>query len=156
MSKPRTKKKGNDPRATSAGRGKARRFALQALYQMKMTGCSAAEVESQFLQDHEMKRVDTAYLHELLAGISEHKEELSTQIKSRLDRDIDELDPVEMAALYVSTFELIHRIDIPHRVVINEGVELAKQFGAAESHKFVNSVLDGLAKDHRQDEYGLS
>ncbi|MDG1205119.1 MAG: transcription antitermination factor NusB [Pseudomonadales bacterium] len=136
-----------------AARSKARRFVLQALYQMHMTGTTAAEVETQFRQDHDMKRVDTEYLHDVLIGIAKQKSELIEQLTAQLDRAFEELDPVETAALKIGAFELIHRVDVPYRVVINEGVELVKQFGASESHKLVNTVLDSLAKVHRQAEY---
>lgn len=136
-----------------AARSKARRFVLQALYQMHMTGTTAAEVETQFRQDHDMKRVDTEYMHDVLIGIAKNKSELVEQLTPQLDRKYEELDPVETAALKIGTFELIHRVDVPYRVVINEGVELVKQFGASESHKLVNTVLDGLAKMHRAAEY---
>ena len=136
-----------------AARSKARRFVLQALYQMHMTGTTAAEVETQFRQDHDMKRVDTEYLHDVLMGIAKQKSELIAQLTPQLDRAFEELDPVETAALKIGAFELIHRVDVPYRVVINEGVELVKQFGASESHKLVNTVLDSLAKIHREAEY---
>ncbi|MFT5210080.1 MAG: N utilization substance protein B [Flavobacterium sp.] len=139
---------------TPAARSKARRFVLQALYQMKLSGCTATEVETQLFQDHDMKNVDTEYLHELLSGINGRKGELADLIAPKLDRKYEELDPVEVAALLIGSFELSERIDIPYRVVINEGVELAKRFGAAESHKLINSVLDKLAKDHRESEFG--
>lgn len=139
---------------TPAARSKARRFVLQALYQMKLSGCTAAEVETQLFQDHDMKNVDTEYLHELLSGINSKKGELADLVAPKLDRKYEELDPVEVAALLIGSFELSERVDIPYRVVINEGVELAKRFGAAESHKLINSVLDKLAKDHRENEFG--
>lgn len=136
-----------------AARSKARRFVLQALYQMHMTGTTAAEVETQFRQDHDMKRVDTEYLHDVLIGIAKNKSELIAQVTHQLDRKFEELDPVETAALKIGAFELMHRADVPYRVVINEGLELVKQFGASESHKLVNTVLDSLAKIHREAEY---
>ena len=136
-----------------AARSKARRFVLQALYQMHMTGTTAAEVETQFRQDHDMKRVDTEYLHDVLIGIAKNRSELIAQVTPQLDRKFEELDPVETAALKIGAFELMHRADVPYRVVINEGVELVKQFGASESHKLVNTVLDSLAKIHREAEY---
>ena len=136
-----------------AARSKARRFVLQALYQMHMTGTTAAEVETQFRQDHDMKRVDTEYLHDVLIGIAKNRSELIAQVTPQLDRKFEELDPVETAALKIGAFELMHRVDVPYRVVINEGVELVKQFGASESHKLVNTVLDSLAKIHREAEY---
>ena len=134
---------------TPAARGRARRFALQALYQMQLSGCSAREVEAQFRQDFDMKRVDRAYLHDLLVGIEANREALVEAFSPRLDRAEQELDPVERAVLLLGTFELVHRIDVPYRVVINENVELAKQFGASESHKLINSVLDALAGQYR-------
>jgi len=136
-----------------AARSKARRFVLQALYQMHMTGTTAAEVETQFRQDHVMKRVDTEYLNDVLIGIAKNRSELIAQVTPQLDRKFEELDPVETAALKIGAFELMHRVDVPYRVVINEGVELVKQFGASESHKLVNTVLDSLAKIHREAEY---
>ena len=134
---------------TPAARSRARRFALQALYQMQLSGCSAADVESQFRQDFDMKRVDTAYLHDLLTGIDEERVALVDTFVPELDRPEAELGPVERAVLLIGTFELLHRIDIPFRVVINENVELAKQFGGSESHRLVNSVLDAVARQHR-------
>jgi N utilization substance protein B len=141
------------PKSPSA-RSKARRFALQALYQIQLTGCSAAAAEQQFLDDHEMKRVDVEYLHALLAGTSEHRDELENLITPILDRAFTALDPIEKAILYIGCFELVHRIDVPYRVVINEAIELALQFGATESHKYVNSILDRLARVHRPHEQG--
>jgi transcription antitermination protein NusB len=137
---------------TPASRSKARRFALQALYQMQMTLCSAGEVEAQFLQDYDMKRVDLVYLHDLLVGIEGQQPAITAAYGPRLDRPEAEVDPVERAVLLIGTFELLHRIDVPFRVVINESVELAKQFGAAESHKFINSILHAIATECRQAE----
>ena len=135
---------------TTAARRKARRFALQALYQMELTGDSASVVEQQFLCDHDMKRVDTAYLHELLVGIAAQEDALLEVIKAKLDRDISEINPVEKAILLIGCFELSERIDVPYKVVINEAIELAKLFGASESFKYVNSILDQLAVKYRE------
>ena len=134
---------------TPAARSRARRFALQALYQIQLSGCSAAEVESQFRHDFDMKRVDTAYLHDLISGIDSELAELVDAFVPALDRPEGELGPVEKAILLIGTYELLHRIDIPFRVVINENVELAKQFGGSESHRLINSVLDSVARQHR-------
>ncbi|MDP4766387.1 MAG: transcription antitermination factor NusB, partial [Pseudomonadales bacterium] len=133
-------------------RSKARRFALQALYQIQMSDCSVASAEQQFLQDHDMKRVDVEYLHALLVGTYEYRKELVSLITPTLDRAFESLDPIEKAILFIGSFELSHRIDVPYRVVINEGIELARQFGAAESHKYVNSILDRLAHQQRPHE----
>lgn len=138
---------------SAASRSKARRFVLQALYQMQMNGDSAVDVFAQFALDNDMKKVDTQYLRDLLLGIDAGRANLMGLIEPKLERKVSELDPIETAALLVGAFELLNRIELPYRVAINEGVELAKQFGAAESHKLVNSVLDALAKDLRQAEY---
>ena len=135
-----------------AARRKARRFALQALYQMQLTGDSASVVEQQFLSDHDMKRVDTTYLHELLAGIAAQKDALLETITPKLDRDISKIDPIAKSILLIGSFELLERVDVPYKVVINEAVELAKLFGANESFKYVNSILDQLAVQYRQAE----
>jgi N utilization substance protein B len=134
---------------TAAARSKARRFTLQALYQMQLTGDSASVVEQQFLNDHEMKRVDTTYFHDALSGIAAGQDSLLETIIPHLDRDLSEIDPVEKAVLLIGAYELKERIDIPYKVVINESVELAKQFGATDSFKYVNSILDQLAKLYR-------
>lgn len=133
----------------AAARSKARRFTLQALYQMQLTGDSASTVEQQFLSDHEMKRVDTTYFHEVLTGIAARQDDLLETITPYLDRDLSEIDPVEKAVLLIGAYELKERIDIPYKVVINESIELAKQFGATDSYKYVNSILDQLAKLYR-------
>jgi transcription antitermination protein NusB len=137
---------------SAAARSRARRFTMQALYQMQLTGDSAAEIERQFLEDNDMKRVDTTYFHELLSGVAAKQEELLESIEPKLDRKMDEIDPVEKAILLIGTFELIERIDLPYRVVINESIELAKLFGASESFKYINSILDQQAREFRQPE----
>lgn len=126
---------------------------MQALYQMHMSGTSAVDVFTQFKQSHDMKRVDTEYLRGLLIGIDAHRTELLALIEPKLERKVKELDPIETAALLIGTYELQHKIELPYRIAINEGVELAKQFGATESHRLVNSVLDALARDLREPEY---
>ncbi len=132
-----------------AARSKARRFALQALYQAQLTGDSLTLIESQFREDHDMKRVDTIYLHEVLKGVSETEQELWDVLVPCLDRPKDELTPVERGILLLGAFELQSRIDVPFRVVLDEAVELAQTFGANESFKVVNSVLDRLSKTLR-------
>jgi N utilization substance protein B len=136
-----------------ASRSKARRFVLQALYSMHMSRASAVDVFAQYRQNHDMKKVDTEYLRGLLIGIDAHRADLLALIKPKLERELNELDPIETAALLIGVYELQYKIELPYRVVINEGVELAKQFGAAESHKLVNSVLDALARELREIEY---
>ena len=138
---------------TPAARSKARRFVLQGLYQMRLTGHSVDEVMNQLVADHDMKRVDTTYFREVIQGVDIERVGLLEALAKHLDRKVSELDPIETAALSIGAYELMHRIDIPYRVAINEAVELAKQFGATESHKLVNNVLDALAKEYRVAEY---
>ena len=128
-----------------ATRRVARSLAMQALYQWHMAGQSLNEIEAQFRVDNDFAGVDGAYFHELLTGVAHNKTDIDGHIKPNLDRPLEELDPVELAILRLSTYELSHRVDVPYRVVINEGIELAKTYGATDGHKFVNGVLDKLA-----------
>lgn len=137
---------------TTAARRKARRFLLQALYQIELTSDSVSQVEKQFLDDHDMKRVDTDYLHDVLTGIGKDRDRLWEVIDPCLDRPRKELDPVERCILIIGAYELLERIDVPYKVVIDEGIELAQVFGASGSFKYINTVLDKIAKAHRQAE----
>lgn len=130
-------------------RRRARRFVLQGLYQLSMNGGSPDRVILQFKEDFDLKRTDVPYFEELLGAISRDPEPLDEVIAPVIDRGLDELTPVERAVLQIGTYELMHRIDVPYRVVINEGIELAKQFGATDSFKYVNSVLDRIAATQR-------
>ena len=129
---------------------------MQSLYQHKISGTSIAEIEQQFLQDHDMRKVDLDYFHDLLMGIADQQAYIDAEIQTAIDRDFSELDPVELSILQLGVYELIHRIDVPYRVVINEGVELAKIFGATDGYKYVNSILDILSRKHRSMEHGKS
>ena len=115
---------------------------------------AAAEIESQFLEDNDMRKTDTEYFHELLIGIERETERLDEFLEPILHRSVDELDPIEHCVLHIGAFELIHRVDVPYKVVINEAVELSKTFGATDAYKLVNSVLDALSQDHRTLELG--
>ncbi|VXB22976.1 transcription antitermination protein [Pseudomonas sp. 8AS] len=128
-----------------ATRRVARTLGMQALYQWHMAGQSLNEIEAQFRVDNDFSGVDGAYFHEILVGVATQKTEIDEAIVPCLDRPLEELDPVELAILRLSTWELRNRLDVPYRVVINEGIELAKVFGATDGHKFVNGVLDKLA-----------
>ncbi|MEK9766382.1 MAG: transcription antitermination factor NusB [Thalassolituus sp.] len=132
-----------------AARRKARRFAVQALYQWQLAGSSLSEIEAEFRTDNDMSKVDLEYFHDILHGVPKEKGRLDDKISPFLDRRIDELTPVELAILRLGAFEMCHRIDIPYKVVINEAVELAKTFGATDGHKYVNGVLDKLAQRER-------
>ncbi|MCO7596450.1 MULTISPECIES: transcription antitermination factor NusB [Pseudomonas] len=148
-----------EPRAADAGkpsksakRREARKLATQALYQWHMAQHSLNEIEAQFRVDNDFSDVDGAYFREILHGVPAIKGEIDKALAPCLDLALDELDPVELAVLRLSTWEFIKRVDVPYRVVINEGVELAKVFGATDGHKFVNGVLDKLAPMLREAE----
>ncbi len=132
-----------------AARRKARHYGMQALYQWQMTKDPLREIELQFLSDYDFTRVDVEYFHDIIHQVPGNLEELETAFKPHLDRDISELDPIELALLRLGSYELIKRIDIPYKVAINEAVALAKKFGATDGHKYINGVLDKLAQDTR-------
>ncbi len=127
-------------------RSNARQFALQALYQWQVTRQSPAEIERQFLEDQDPSEIEVTLFHELLHGVPAHRAELDEDLGPLLDRPIEAVDPVERAILRLGAFELRFSPEIPYRVVINEAVELAKLFGAEQGHRYVNGVLDRLAR----------
>ncbi|MET4000910.1 transcription antitermination factor NusB [Marinobacterium sp. MBR-109] len=140
-----TPSKKDKPNLTEMRRS-ARSFALQALYQWSMAGQSANEIEAQFRVDNDMTRTDVQLFSELLRGVTSGSKDLDEAYRPFLDRPLTDLDPVELSVLRIGAYELIHRLQVPYRVAINESVELAKVFGATESHKYVNGILDKLAQ----------
>lgn len=133
-----------------AARRKARHYAMQGLYQWQMASNSLNAIEAEFHADNDMTHVDTLYFRELLHKVPQVLSELEDAYGPFLqEREQSELDPITQALLRLSTYELMHRIDVPYKVVINEAVSLAKKFGAADSHKFINGVLDKVAAQHR-------
>ena len=145
MSEQESRKPARKPSGKIAARHQARQLAVQALYSWHMAGQSINEIEAQFRTDNDFSAVDGAYFHELLHGVPRLKDELEAAFLPCLDRPLDEVDPVELAIIRLAAYELRNRVDVPYRVVINEGIELAKIFGATDGHKFVNGVLDKLA-----------
>lgn len=139
---------GVDPHA----RSRARRRALQAVYAWQLSNTPIAKVIEQFRHEQDMEVADLVYFEDLVNGVAGQLAELDAALAAYLDRDIGQVDPIERAVLRIATYELRHRLDVPYRVVINEGIELAKVFGATDGHKFVNGVLDKLAPRLRADE----
>jgi N utilization substance protein B len=133
----------------SRARSLARQRAMQALYQWQMTGQSPVEIDRQFMEEQDMKKVDINYFQELLNTIPQQLEELDSYAAKVLDRGIEQVDPIERAILRIGIYELKHRIDIPYRVVINEAVELAKIYGAEQGHRYINGILDKVAQQLR-------
>jgi N utilization substance protein B len=130
-------------------RKKARRYAVQAIYQWQLSGDPIKDIEFQFLESINAKKVDIEYFQDLVVNTLTKVTELDEKIVPSLDRDIGEVNPVELAILRLACYELTARLDVPFKVVINESLELTKTFGASESHKFVNGVLDKLAREIR-------
>lgn len=130
-------------------RQRARRLAMQALYQWHIAAADLSDIELQFQQDHDFSRVDKAYFQELLHQLPAQLQTIDTLYQPFLDRELNELNPVELAVIRIGTYELSQRLDVPYRVVINEALELAKKFGSEDGHKYVNGVLDRVAKQCR-------
>ncbi|WP_264758450.1 transcription antitermination factor NusB [Aestuariirhabdus haliotis] len=135
-----------------AARRKARQLSLQALYQWHMAQANVSDIDAQFRTDNDFSKIDGEYFSELLGEIPKQLDELDGAVEPLLDRSLDELDPIERTILRIGAYELLRRHDVPYRVVINEGIELAKRFGAAESHKYVNGILDKMAAAVRSPE----
>jgi len=133
-------------RAMTRGRSVARKCAMQALYQWQLGAQSADEIEAQFASGEDLDGADREYFGEVLRECIARHSELDALIVPHIDRPIVQLDPVERAILLVGMYELSARLDVPYRVVINEGVELSKRFGATDGHKYVNAVLDKAAR----------
>lgn len=128
-----------------AARRRARECAVQALYSWQLSKNEIADVELQFLSEQDVKDVDIAYFRELLSGVAVNAASLDALMAPVLSRQLEELGQVERAVLRIALFELSKRHDVPYKVAINEAIELAKTFGAEDSHKFVNGVLDKVA-----------
>ena len=133
-----------------AARRRARECAVQALYSWQISKNDIADVEYQFLSEQDVKDVDISYFRELLSGVATNAEYLDGLMAPVLSRQLEEVGQVERAVLRISLFELSKREDVPYKVAINEGIELAKTFGAEDSHKFVNGVLDKVAPTIRK------
>ncbi len=138
---------------SSRARSLSRRLAMQALYQWQMTEQSSSELLNQYAQDEGYPEVDAEYFAEVLRGVTGEGEALDLALGELIDRPVAQLDPIEHAVLLIGMYELAHRTEVPYRVVINEGVELAKKFGATDGHKFVNAVLDRAARSMRAAEH---
>ena len=136
--------------ALAAQRRKARHYGLQALYQWTLSGASPSDIEAEFRVDNDFRHTDGEYFSAVLKGVVDDVDGLESLFEPALDRTLDELDPIERNLLRLGTFELRDRIDVPYKVVISEAVALAKKFGATDSHRYINGVLDKVARELRQ------
>lgn len=133
----------------AAQRRKARHYGLQALYQWTLSGASPYDIEAEFRVDNDFQHTDGEYFNALLCGVIADVEALELVFEPALDRGLDDLDPIERNLLRLGTFELRDRIDVPYKVVISEAVALAKKFGATDSHRYINGVLDKVSRELR-------
>ncbi len=135
-------------------RSNSRRLAMQALYQLQLNPQPWQDIHLQFTKDEEYGAADADYFRELLKESAEAQAELEAVLAGVSQIPPHQLDPVERAILLLSMYELRTKVDVPYRVVINEGIELAKRYGATDGHKFVNGVLDRAARTLRPHEQG--
>jgi N utilization substance protein B len=136
----------------SSPRRRARELVLQGLYQQQLSGNADEAIRAQLAEGTGFTKADQAYFADLWGGIIREYPNLLEAITPYVDRAVPDLSPIERAILAIGAWELVHRPDIPYRVVINEAVELAKSYGGTDGHKFVNGVLDKLAAAVRNDE----
>ncbi|MEV8520246.1 transcription antitermination factor NusB [Dyella marensis] len=133
-----------------AARSRARRRALQALYAWQIGGSAMKAVIEQFQHEQDMEVADLDYFEDLLHGVEKNLAAIDESLKPYVDREIEQIDPIERAALRMAAYELKYRPDVPYRVIINEAIEVTKRFGADHGHSYVNGVLDKLAMQLRQ------
>ena len=136
----------------SSPRRRAREFVLQGLYQQQLSGNADEAIRAQLAEATGFAKADRDYFATLWTGIHRDHGSLLARIAPYLDRGMDAVSPIERAILVIGAWELVHALDIPYRVVINEAVELAKSYGGIDGHKYVNGVLDKLAAQVRGDE----
>ena len=128
---------------------KARKLSLQALYSWDLGGIDLATIEVNFTIENDMSKVDTDLFKALLYEVPKNLAKIDEAYQSHLDREQDQLDPVSRAILRISTYELLFSIEVPYKVAINEGVNLAKTFGPTDAYKYINGVLDRVAAQSR-------
>jgi len=137
----------------NAAKSLARKLAMQALYRWQLNEAPWQDVVNEFSGEEEMQRADREYFRELISGIVVDRARLDAQLAVWMDRGPEQLDPIEHAVLLIGAYELERRAEVPYRVVISEGVNLARRFGATGGYKFVNAVLDRAARTLRADEH---
>lgn len=143
---------GIDPQA----RSRARRRALQALYGWQLNGRPVPQLLEEFRHEQDMEVADLDYFEDLITGAIGSLAEIDAVLVRHLDREIEQVDPIERAVLRLAGYELMRRLDVPYRVVINEAIESTKRFGAEHGHTYVNGVLDKAAAEWRAAEVQAS
>lgn len=136
-------------KSVAKARGKSRRLAMQAIYQWQMTNDNITDIKQQFFDDNNASKIDAEYFSQLVSGVASSLSELDTLLEKYMSRTIESVDPVERSILRLGAYEFINRLDVPYRVVLNEAVNITKEFCSEKSHGFVNAVLDKVAKEIR-------
>lgn len=155
----------NQPKSNSAGGGRpsegrherrqrARRRALQALYQWQITLQDADEILGQFRLAQDLSQIDEEYFELLLRGVIDEQQDLDARLQPFLDRPVGQVDMMEQVVLRLGAWELLHSPEVPFRVVLDQAIDLAHRFGAEQGHAYINGVLDKAAKSWRADEVG--
>jgi len=152
VSRPPRRKDGIDPVA----RSRARRRALQAIYAWQVSGGAAPQVIAQFAHEQAHEVADLEYFEDLVRGVVKHVDGLDAALAGFVDREIEQVDQIERAALRIAAYELLHRPDVPYRVVINEAIDTTKRFGSEHGHTYVNGVLDHAAAAWRAPEFAAA
>ena len=145
MNRPFRSRTGVDP----VLRARARRRALQAIYAWQISGGNAQQVIAQFAHEQAHEIADLTYFEDLVTGVLSHRASLDEALAPHLDRAVEEVDAIERAVLRLAAYELLHRPDVPYRVVLNEAIEIAKRFGSEHGHTYVNGVLDQASAEWR-------
>ena len=140
-------------RVAASARSVARKLAMQALYQWQINDCPWQDLVQEFSAAQDMERADVEYFRAIVAAVCPGRDAFDAELAVWMDREPVRLDPIEHALLLIGAYELKSRPEVPFRVVINEGVSLAKRFGATDGHKFVNAVLDRAARSLRPNEH---
>ncbi|EWH10780.1 transcription termination factor [Catenovulum agarivorans DS-2] len=130
-------------------RRRSRELATQSIYSWQASGNRPANIIESTMEEVDVKSFDVNFYRSLVTGTANNAKDLDIAFQDHLDRPLDELDMVELAILRVATYELVHCVDVPYKVVINEAIEIAKTFAAEDSHKFINGVLDKAVKKLR-------
>jgi transcription antitermination protein NusB len=138
-----------NPNKNRTPRHRAREFALQGLYQWLLNNEDAGAIEANIREAHGFDKADAEHFDALLHGSIRQAPQLREGLAPLIDRPLEQLSPVEHAALLIGAYELQNHIEIPYKVVINEAVELTKSFGGIDGHKYVNGVLDKFAAKAR-------
>ena len=129
---------------------RARRTAIQAYYQWLINNQPISEIIKEFESDRsELKKADREYFYDLLEGMNKNSDQLDSELQPLLDRPLKDISPVENAILKLGMYELMYHPELPWKVIVNEAIELAKMFGADQSHKYINGVLEKAARNIR-------